>query len=127
MKIKLYIAIALFIFAHHLIFSIALSDTRNNPIAKITSNDFMHFTAFFGLAFIFSLILLIAEKYVKFPFTISFLYSVFIAVLVEMLQVSTSTRFFSYLDILIGTIGASVYSILGIIAYNYHLFEKYWN
>ncbi|MEM3374748.1 MAG: VanZ family protein [Candidatus Woesearchaeota archaeon] len=127
MKLKLFLSLFLFILAHYVIFSVALSDVSGSPIAAITSNYFMHFLTFFGLSFLFSLILVISEKYIKYPFTISFLYSVFIAVLVEMLQISTTkTRFFSYLDILAGTLGASVYSILGIVAYNFHLFEKYW-
>lgn len=126
MKFKLILAIFLFLLTHFFIFYFALSDVSINPIAAATSNYYMHFLAFFGLSFLFSLILLIIEKQVKYPFSIAFLYSVFISILVEMLQVSTSTRFFSYFDILVGVIGASFYSVFGVIAYNYHFFEMFW-
>lgn len=122
---RLYSSLFLFLIANIAIFYFALSNV-NGSLKVISGGDHMHFTAFFGLSFILSLVLIHEKVNLPAPFTLSFLYSFFIAFLIEILQSFTSYRVFSYIDILIGGLGALLYSIIGIFSYNSKFFHKYW-
>ncbi|MEM3374583.1 MAG: VanZ family protein [Candidatus Woesearchaeota archaeon] len=122
---RLYLALFLFITANIALFYFALSKV-DNSLRIISSGYHMHFIAFFGLSFFLSLILVHEKISLPAPFTLSFLYSFFIAFVIEILQAQTTYRVFSYNDILFGCLGALCYSILGLISYNSNLFHKYW-
>jgi hypothetical protein len=82
---RLFGALFLFILANIAIFYVALGKF-SGVIKPFTGGYHMHFIAFFGLSFILSLILVHEKIRLPAPFTLCFIYSVFIAALVEILQ-----------------------------------------
>ncbi len=122
---KRIILICFFIFVHIPILSFSFFNVKST-LNSLIGNYPLHFISFFGLSFILSLILINKEHKIKYPFTICFLYSIFIAIFREMLQQTLTNIGVSYVDILVAVAGAGSYSIIGIIAYETKLFEKYW-
>ncbi|MEM2131161.1 MAG: VanZ family protein, partial [Candidatus Woesearchaeota archaeon] len=102
---RLYSSIFLFILANITIFYFALIKPEGS-LKVISGGYHMHFIAFFGLSFILSLILVHEKINLPAPFTLSFLYSFFISFVIEILQLQTGYRTFSYNDVLIGCFGA---------------------
>ena len=122
---RLFSAAILFLSANILIFYLGLG-RFSGMVGSISHGYHMHFIAFFGLSFLLSLILLHERVYLPAPFTLSFLYSGVMVILLELFQMGTGYRVFSFLDIGAGLIGAGTYSLLGIIATRMKIFEKYW-
>src|SRR3989344_4689342 len=110
---KLFAALGLFALANYMIFSVALAKIENPMLGLISSGYHMHFIAFFCLSFTLSLVLIHEKVKLPAPFTLCFLYSAFIAVLIEILQMMTGYRSFNVLDIIMGFIGAGAYSVFG--------------
>ncbi|MBI5061281.1 MAG: VanZ family protein [Candidatus Aenigmarchaeota archaeon] len=122
---RLFFALFCFILANVAIFHFALGDFKGD-VSLLTSGYHMHFLAFFGLSFTLSLILMHEKVNLPAPFTFCFIYAIFIAILIEMLQAGTGYRTFSIIDILTGAIGAITYSIVGMISYRTRMFHRYW-
>jgi VanZ family protein len=86
-----------------------------------------HFTAFFTLACVLSLMLIDPSMKTRYPFVISCIYAIAVGVVLELIQLQTSYRTFAFDDMAVDTLGALVYCIIGSILYKKGYFKIWTN
>jgi len=115
------LTISAFLLVHVIIFIGGLSRLNTTLEKTVLSGILPHFIAFFTLAFVSSVLLLSYKKI--HPFLISFLYAVFIGILLEFSQLLIGYRMFDVFDMLMDTVGAGCYFLVGYILYKNGFFE----
>jgi VanZ family protein len=118
------LAIIAFILVNIIVFAGGLVRLNNTIEKTFLSGVVPHFIAFFTLALVYSLVLMSYKA--KHPFLISFFYAVFVGVILEFVQLQIGYRTFDIYDMMVDTIGALCYSVVGYILYKKGFFEKYW-
>lgn len=115
--------IMVFITLNVAIFVSGLAKLESDVGSALFSGYHAHFAAFFCLSLVLSLILMHKSVNVSEPLMISFIYSLFIAILLEVMQMQVG-RDFSIFDMLASGIGAGSFWLIGYFFDG--LFKKYW-
>jgi glycopeptide antibiotics resistance protein len=97
----------LFIVVNIAIIAGGLAKVESPEAKALMSGYHAHFMAFFVLAFVMSLTLLRLK--VHHAYLISFSYAVGFALILEVLQLISGYRVFSWLDVLFGALGAGLH------------------
>ena len=107
---KFIFAIFLFIISQLMILYLAVKNLSAIqpmiPLSIPLSGPLAHFSAFFVTSFLLAMILTHKYVQIKYPFMISFAYSTMFAIIIELIQLKISYRYFSSEDMFIGMIGA---------------------
>ncbi len=115
---KFILLLLIFFLFHGLLLYGATSKLDSKLAKKLMSGNRSHFIAFFFITLSFSILLMHRFIHFKFPYALSFLYSLGLAVLVEVIQKLLGYRYFSEHDILWGAYGSLFYIAIAKIFFN---------